>query len=135
MQEIWKDIPNYEGFYQVSNLGRVKSLAREILGKRNRKVKEKILIPSSNMHGYYKVELFKNKIVLRKRIHRLVAEVFLDKSNFKSMPDEDRNLINIDKLVVNHKDENKRNNNVDNLEWCTHKYNDCYGTRSKKFKQ
>jgi hypothetical protein len=43
MQEIWKDIPNYEGFYQVSNLGRVKSLAREILGKRNRKVKEKII--------------------------------------------------------------------------------------------
>lgn len=61
-------------------------------------------------------------------IHKLVAEAFLDKSNFKKMPEENIVDIDINKLHINHKDENKVNNCIDNLEWCTQKYNNNYGT-------
>ena len=105
--EEWKDIKGYEGLYQISNKGRVKSLYN----------KSKILRPGKRK-GYFFVWLYKNKKRKQYSIHRLVAEHF---------------LLNPDNLpVVNHKDENKLNNNVENLEWCTVEYNNNYGTANDK---
>lgn len=111
MNEVWKDIKGFEGKYQVSNLGRVKSLNYARRGY------PKILKPNSN-HTYSFVNLSKNDIGKSYSIHRLVAEAFLD--NPQNLP------------MVNHKDENRFNNRVDNLEWCTASYNINYGTRSEK---
>ena len=119
-KEIWKDIVGYEGLYQVSNLGRVKNTIRD-----------NILLNEIN-HGYCRVLLCKNKDDHKhKRVHILVAEAFLDKSNFKSMPYEDRSKIKLEDLEVNHKDENRMNANVNNLEWCTRLYNCNYGNCAK----
>ena len=106
-KEIWKDIKGYEGLYQVSNLGRVKSLPR----KNHPKEEFRNLSPDSK--GYLRVNLFKNNKGKTHKVHRLVAEAFIPNPN--NYPQ------------VNHKDENKANNNVDNLEWCTNKYNVNYG--------
>ena len=106
MKEIFKDIKNYEGLYQVSNLGRVYSY-----------YKNKILFPSNNK-GYLQINLTKDKITKKFFIHRLVAETFIE--NVKNLP------------CVNHKDECKTNNCVDNLEWCSYKYNNSYGTRIQR---
>lgn len=108
--EIWKDIKGFEGLYQISNFGRVKSVDRVIPHSTHGEwhIKERILKPSKNGygHGYYYVILFdKNKITHNKQIHRLVAEHFLNRIHGKN--------------VVNHKDCNKENNSLDNLEWCT----------------
>lgn len=113
MEEVWKDIPNYEGLYQASTLGRIKSLKRTAKKeyKGNRIVKEIIMEGTANQDGYLKVH-FKNKergIDKGLFIHRLIAETFIP---------------NPDKLPqVNHKDGNKKNNNINNLEWCTNLYN------------
>lgn len=112
MQEIWVEIPNYSGIYSVSNQGRV--MSHERVDELGRKKKERILKPSKSKNGYLKVSLHKNGKVEFKSIHRLVAESFLD---------NDRNL-----PCVNHKDENKENNAVLNLEWCDYSYNNNYGT-------
>ena len=112
--EIWADIPNFEGIYQASNLGRIRN-----------KETSYIFIPQKR-GKYLKVSLSKNGIKKQLSIHKLVAKTFLNKNDFKCMPDENRNLINLDKLEINHIDENKYNNCVDNLEWCTHKYNSHY---------
>ena len=113
MNEEWRDIKGYEGKYQVSNLGRVKSLKDS---KEN--YREKILSNSTDTRGYSNVNLYKNGKRKLFKVHRLVAEAFIDNSN--SYP------------LVNHKDENKQNNRVENLEWCTHEYNINYGTRSQR---
>lgn len=108
--EIWKDIPCFEGLYQISNLGRVKSLERVLPHKTygTWKLKEKILKPSINGAGYLFVILFdKNKVTHNKRIHRLVAEIFVK--------NEDKNKF----TQVDHIDCNKLNNKFDNLEWVT----------------
>lgn len=99
-KEIWKDIPNYEGSYQVSNYGRIKSLPR----KRIRKT-EKVLKSFTNNSGYEIIRLYQNGLERKYLIHRLVAEVFV--TNVNNLPQ------------VNHIDGNKHNNNVNNLEWCT----------------
>lgn len=124
MEEIWKDITGYEGRYQVSNLGNIKSLphSREIFSRGYKQVvnyKEKLLKPS--MGPYKLVTLSKNKVKEYKLVHRLVAEAFIP--NPKNLP------------YVNHKDENKHNNCVDNLEWCTAKYNTNYGNGAEMRKQ
>lgn len=106
MEEIWKDIEGYEGLYQVSNMGRVKSVRRNILLK------------SRIARGYERVNLSKNGKYLTKKVHRLVANAFIP--NPDNLPQ------------VNHKDENKTNNCVDNLEWCDSKYNINYGMGNKK---
>lgn len=114
MQEIWKDVKGYEGLYQVSNLGRVKSLTGN---KKNYGIYGKIL-KGINNRNYLRVSLSKNgkpKII---SIHRLVAETFIPNPN--NYP------------YINHKDENPSNNCVDNLEWCTPDYNTNYGSRNKK---
>lgn len=114
--EIWKDIEGYERLYQVSDLGRVRSLDRE--DAQGRRIKGTVLAGSLNGKGYLKVSLCRDGDVEGKLIHRLVAEAFLD--NPDNFPQ------------VNHKDENKTNNVVSNLEWCSALYNDMYGTRNKR---
>lgn len=114
-KEIWKDIVGYEGLYQVSNLGRVKSLKRKVYAGRGkmRWQYEKILSnKKENGNGYKIVNLFKNGKGKNKYIHRLVAESFLENQN--NLPQ------------INHKDENKSNNCVNNLEYCTCQYNCTY---------
>lgn len=109
MDEIWKDKKDYEGLYQVSNWGRVKSFK---FGK------ERILKQFTNNDGYLQVHLCKNGKLKTFLVHRLVAEAFLDNPN--NLPQ------------VNHKDENPQNNNVENLEFCSAKYNTNFGTRNKR---
>lgn len=113
MKEIFKDIPNYEGKYQVSNLGNVKSLKRRVKYWRGgyKVIKEKILKPQKDFHGYYHVNLSKDSKTKVKKIHQLVAIAFLGHKP------------NGHKLVINHKDLNKLNNNVDNLEVVTNREN------------
>lgn len=120
IKEIWKDIKGYEGLYQVSNLGNVKSLNIIIFDKLGRKhiKKSKILKQRMDKYGYKYVQLHKNGNTKHKLVHRLVAENFILNTN---------NL-----LQVNHKNEIKTDNNVENLEWCTNKYNLNYGNRNKK---
>lgn len=115
-KEEWKDIKDYEGLYQVSNLGNVRSLDKEIIRKNNFKsikIKGRIL-KQQNCGGYKVVPLCKNGKECQKKIHRLVAEAFIENPN--NLP------------IINHKDENKSNNVVENLEWCNSKYNSNYGT-------
>ena len=118
--EIWKDINGYEGKYQVSNLGRVKSLARFRVGKSgsNTRMPEQLLKQSITKDGYKRVGLrngYRQKYFF---IHRLVAQAFIP--NPDNLPQ------------VNHIDENKANNCVDNLEWCSIVYNNTYGNRCTK---
>lgn len=109
--EEWKDIQGYEGLYQVSTLGRIKGLPRK-----NRK-REIILKPIIH-NGYEQVYLCKSGVKKYHSVHRLVAIAFIP---------------NIDNLpYVNHVNENKADNNIENLEWCTAKYNTNYGTGMKR---
>ena len=105
--EIWKDVKNYEGLYQISNLGRVKSLIS----------KNKILKPSKNKRGYMIVALSKNKIIKRYGVHQIVANNFI------------KNEYN--KMQVNHIDGNKQNNCVENLEWCNCQENMLHAYKNK----
>ncbi len=122
MKEIWKDIKGYEGLYQISNYGRVKSLPKKALRRYGtyRNVKERILKTSkSYKHSpYSSVIIRKDGVPKTVSVHRLVAEHFIpNPKNYK---------------YINHKDENKLNNRVDNLEWCSAKYNANYGTSKSK---
>ena len=115
--EIWKDIKGYEGIYQVSNLGRVKSLSRKIEptdGKRPYWMKECIMKQYKEKTGYMSVKLCKSNVHKSQLIHRLVAQAFHPNPNGLR--------------EVNHKDEDKTNNHVNNLEWCSTSYNVKYGT-------
>jgi hypothetical protein len=111
MNEIWKNISGYEGLYQVSNFGRVKSFCK---WKRASCPDEYILKDSINNRGYHQVMLYKNTVKKKFLVHRLVAEAFIP--NPENLPH------------INHIDENTGNNSVENLEWCTPQYNNCYGT-------
>lgn len=107
MEESWKAIEGYENRYQISNLGRVKSLNYKRTGKSG------MLKPFITSRGYSIVALHDNKNTVRFLVHRLVASAFINKT------DDSEN-------VVNHKDRNPLNNNVNNLEWCTQQYNSTY---------
>lgn len=109
--EEWKDIKGYESLYKISNYGNIKSYHK----------KEKLLKLNTDKNGYVIVALSKNGKKHYFKLHRLVAQTFIDNPN--NYPQ------------INHKDENKRNNNVNNLEWCTSKYNNNYGTRINKVKR
>lgn len=125
MTEIWRDIKDYEGLYQVSNLGRVRSLDKYVNGYNGLKLKKgKILKSVPNQYGYLYVTLHKNGLSKHFRIHRLVAMTFPDLVGWT----EDAKGKPFDEIVVNHKDEIKTNNCVDNLEWCTNEDNHFYGT-------
>ena len=111
MQEIWKNIPGYEEYYQVSNYGKIRSLHK----KKSIDQPYYELKPTLINSGYYHVTLYSPTQGRHKMlVHKIVAQVFIP---------------NPDKLpCVNHKDENKLNNSADNLEWCTYAYNNAYGT-------
>ena len=111
--EVWKDIKGYEGLYQVSNFGRVKSLPR--IGTINN---ERILKQSFHRKGYMEAHLCKDGFEKIVKTHRLVAEAFIPNPENKPQ--------------VNHKDENKQNNRADNLEWCDNQYNSVYNDRMNK---
>ena len=115
--EEWKDIKGFEGVYQISSEGKVKSLERYCKSKNGsvRLKKELILKPFMNTNGYCFVVLRLNNEYKTKSIHRLVAETFIP--NPDNLP------------CVNHKDEVKSNNSVSNLEWCSVAYNNSYGSR------
>lgn len=130
MEEIWKDIDGYEGLYQVSNMGRVKSLGRYKIARNNSIsfMSEIIKKTQISKKGYITVTLNNNKQRKTFKVHRLVAQAFLD--NPDNLPQ------------INHKDEDKTNNviwvnddgsidyNKSNLEWCDNKYNCNYGNHS-----
>lgn len=120
-KEIWKAIEGYEGLYEISTIGRVKSLQKKIKSKNGsyRTVCEKILKPIKNRNGYLKVVLYKKGKMKNYSIHRLVASAFIHNDS----------LFNTD---INHKDENPLNNNAENLEWCDRKYNCNFGTRNER---
>ena len=112
LDEIWKDVPYYDGAYQVSNYGRVKSFTN---GKTHYKAQH------DNGRGYMTVQLWKDGKGKKEYVHRLVALAFIP---------------NPDKLPqVNHKDEDKQNNYVNNLEWCDNSYNNKYGTLPERKRQ
>lgn len=119
-KEVWKDIEEFEGLYQVSNLGRVKSL------KRTRVPKEYMLKRVKNKKGYLQVTLSKNGKLYPKLLHRLIATAFINNKGFN---------------IVNHIDGNKLNNDLKNLEWCTisdnirHAYEIGLMSNSKKIEQ
>lgn len=109
IKEEWKPIQNYENRYLISNLGNVKT------------IKTNNLLKPELRKDYLSVNLYNGKSYKHYSIHRLVAVHFIENKNNYSH--------------VNHKDENKLNNNVNNLEWCTHKYNCNYGTAIKRSKE
>lgn len=112
MIEIFKDIEGYEGLYQISNYGSVKSLGN---GKTR---KEKVLKPTKNKDGYLRVGLCKQGKRKMYLVHRLVTSAFIENPNNYEQ--------------INHRDEQKTNNHVTNLEWCTRSYNINYGTRTER---
>jgi hypothetical protein len=114
-KEIWRDVIGYENLYQCSNLGRIKSLGN---GKTWNE-KERILKQTIDKRGYCRVMLCKEGKQKKYLVHRLVATTFLD--NPQNLPQ------------VNHKNEQKTDNRIENLEWCTQEYNNNYGTRLEKF--
>lgn len=109
MTEIWEDIPGYEGLYQVSNHGRVKCLPKVWFSGMGNNIKrslpERIKGVRSTGNGYNQTTLHKDGVAINYTIHRLVAQSFI--------PNPDN------KPQINHKDGNKKNNHVSNLEWCT----------------
>jgi hypothetical protein len=109
MEEIFKDIKGFEGRYQVSNLGRIRRLEHYVkVGNHKRKLEKMIMKPTNGAGGYSYIAINKKT----KLVHRLVAETFLEQP--------------LNKNVVNHKDFNKSNNQVSNLEWVTQKENLSY---------
>lgn len=111
MLETWKPVKSYEGYYEVSNLGRVRSVERTILIKNNqyRKYKSVMLKPTLDTHGYMSVSLVRDNKAKTHTIYRLMAEAFIP--NPDNLP------------CVNHKDGNKLNDDIFNLEWCTYSEN------------
>lgn len=120
--EVWKDIKGYEGLYQVSSLGRIKSLKRKVKYQNSvRNVKEKIKKDFISANGYKRIELSQNGVNKKYNIHKLVAETFIPKNNNYY----DRYL------EVNHINGIKTDNRVENLEWCTRSENLLHAYKNK----
>lgn len=117
MKEIWKDILGYEGSYQISNLGRVKSLKRTVVFKKKfkKRIKERIMKPQIMAHGYLFFALSKNGKLKSKILHRLLAIAFIPNPK--------------NKQTINHKNGIKNDNRLINLEWCTHLENTAHAKR------
>lgn len=115
--EVWRDIPNYEGYYRVSNKGRVKSLYMWNGHKYKNREEPKVLSLTYTSTGYKKTELTKDGVRKSKKVHRLVGKAFI--------PNEEN------KPEINHIDGNPINNEVENLEWCTRQENVDHAIRTK----
>ena len=117
--EEWKDVVGYEGLYEVSNLGRIRSIDRKVRYKDSyRTVKGVYIKQISEIYGHLIVKLCKEGKKKQYYVHRLVAQAFIPNPN--NLP------------CINHKNEIPYDNRVDNLEWCTVLYNNTYGTRTQK---
>lgn len=118
--ELWKWIAGYEGLYMVSTHGRVKSMDRYIQHPHSGRtfMKGRILSQTTNNKGYKQIRLHKDGKFKGYLVHRLVAQAFIPNPN--NYP------------IINHKDENPNNNHYTNLEYCTYKYNNNYGTKREK---
>jgi hypothetical protein len=116
MEEVWKEIKNFEGYYEISNLGNIRSLTR--INTNGRCLKGRLRKPYKGWDGHLRIRLSKGNKLTDCLVHRLVALAFIPNPN--NLPQ------------INHKDENPQNNCVDNLEWCTLLYNLKYGTREKR---
>ena len=126
MNEIWKPIKGYEGIYEVSDLGRVRSLprpktSRNASGEFTFTTKPKILKAFEQNGGYQRISFGRGKNKVAIFVHRLVAQAFIP--NPDNLPH------------VNHKDENPKNNRADNLEWCNAEYNNSYGNHIERCKR
>lgn len=111
--EVWKDVKGYEGHYQVSNLGRIKTLKKQV----GRKGTEKLMTPYMEWNGYSRVALYKDKKPKQFIVHRLVAEAFIPNPEGKP--------------VVDHINGDRTDNRVENLRWCTHSENSQNSLRIK----
>lgn len=120
MIEKFKPVQGYAGIYEISNLGRVKSLSRVVERKdgNTRVTEDRIILPFLTKCGYHQIVLCKDGVRKKHYLHRLVANAFIENPN--KLP------------IINHKDENKLNNRVDNLEWCSAYYNTRYGKLQKR---
>lgn len=120
MNEIFKDIKDYEGLYQVSNLGNVRSLKRISIKNDGvaQQLKERILQPINDRYGYMFINLYKGGKPKVKYIHRLVGITLINNPK--------------DKPQINHKDGNRRNNNITNLEWVSSRENNSHSFKNKK---
>lgn len=121
--EVWRPVKGYEGLYEVSNIGNVRSIKRKkvitnTLGSFERSYGGRLVKPFVAHNGYMRVSLCKDGKERKFPVHRLVAQAFIP------------NPSHLDQ--INHIDENKKNNNVNNLEWCDCKYNSNYGTRLER---
>lgn len=123
-EEIYKTIEEFPN-YKVSNYGNVAKFDND---------GNFIKLLTKDKHGRYEQVTFYDYDKKRRKVHRLVATVFVNKNDFKYCENEDISNIDLDKLIVNHKDENPRNNYFENLEWCTIKYNNIYGNRLNRVK-
>ena len=119
-EEVWKDVSGYEGYYQVSTNGRVRSVDRISCGGRNnsKRYRYGVVLKQLDNKGYKLVNLYKEGRAKKVIVSRLVAETFIDNPG--------------NKPEVNHIDEDKENNSVTNLEWVTPKENSNHGTRNKR---
>ena len=115
ISEIWKDVKDYEGLYQISNLGNIRKM--RFINNITNKEKQFNIKPQINNSGYYRVMLFKNGNYKNKLLHRIVAETFINNPDKKNQ--------------VNHKDGNKLNNCVQNLEWCSQSENMKHAYKNK----
>lgn len=114
----WRPVPEYEDHYEVSNVGDIRSIPRK--GSHGFPIKGGILIGFINRNGYRLVLLYKDRKRKHNAVHRILAKTFVHNPNPQEFD------------CVNHIDENTLNNSADNLEWCTHKYNNNYGNRNKR---
>lgn len=116
--EVWQDIEGFEGYYKASTYGRIKTVERTVWnGRGYYTIPERIKSPSFHKN-YYQLKLYKDNTYIINRVHRLVAKTFIP--NFQNLP------------CINHKDENTKNNRVENLEYCDWLYNNNYGTRTER---
>jgi hypothetical protein len=112
MQEIWKDVPGYEGFFNISNLGRIETVSRKVKNNNYKGVrisKKRILQPFLMKNNYYAIKLCVNGVNKKFYLHRLIAQAFIPNPK--------------NKREINHIDGNKQNNNILNLEWVDRKEN------------
>ena len=110
INEYFANLKGYENLYIISNYGEIKSVDKEVKNRNGcRKIKGKILKPKIDKYGYFRIGLTKNNKQKFYQVHRLVAETFIPNPN--NYP------------IINHKDGDKQNNHISNLEWCTYSYN------------